>query len=63
MTSRGQGLSLQLFFFILLPLTIVIFCILYWSLTLHQEAMRTLVRERDARAVKAASTAITEQLL
>ncbi|MBI5082882.1 MAG: hypothetical protein HZB17_16490, partial [Chloroflexi bacterium] len=63
MTSRGQGLSLQLFFFILLPLTIVIFCILYWSLTLHQEAMRTLVGERDARAVKAASTAITEQLL
>ncbi|MEK7439974.1 MAG: histidine kinase [Chloroflexota bacterium] len=63
MTSRGQGLTLQLFFFILLPLAIVLFCVLYWSLTLHQQAMRTLVGERDARAVKAASTAITEQLL
>ena len=61
--SRGQGLTLQLFFFILLPLVIILFCVLYWSLTLHQQAMRTLVGERDARAVKAASTAITEQLL
>jgi signal transduction histidine kinase len=61
--SRGQGLTLQLFFFILLPLVIILFCILYWSLTLHQHAMRDLVGARDARAVKAASTAITEQLL
>ncbi len=61
--SRGQGLTLQLFFFILLPLAIVLFCVLYWSLTLHQHAMRDLVGARDARAVKAASTAITEQLL
>ena len=63
MTSRGQGLTLQLFFFILLPLVIVLFCILYWSLTLHQQAMRNLVGERDARAVKAVSAAISEQLL
>lgn len=63
MTSRGQGLTLQLFFFILLPLAIVLFCILYWSLTLHQQAMRNLVGERDARAVKAVSAAISEQLL
>jgi signal transduction histidine kinase len=62
-SSRGQGLTLQFFFFILLPLAIVLFCVLYWSLTLHQQAMRALVGERDARAVKAASTAITEQLL
>jgi len=62
-SSRGQGLTLQLFFFILLPLAIVLFCVLYWSLTLHQQAMRDLVGARDARAVKAASTAITEQLL
>jgi signal transduction histidine kinase len=62
-SPRGQGLTLQLFLFILLPLAIVLFCVLYWSLTLHQQAMRNLVGERDARAVKAASATISEQLL
>ena len=61
--SRGQGLTLQFFLFILLPLAAVLFGVLYVSLTLHQHAMRYLVGERDARAVKAAAAAISEQLL
>lgn len=59
---RGQGLAFQLFSFIVLPSTVLLVAILFGSLTLHERAMRVLVGERDERAVRAASAAVTEQL-
>lgn len=58
----GQGLAFQLFIFIVLPGTVLLVVMLFGSLTLHEQAMRVLVGERDERAVRAASAAITEQL-
>jgi signal transduction histidine kinase len=60
--KRLRSLPLQLFVLIVLPLTALLLLIAFGSLYLHQEAMRTLVGERDERAARAAATAITEQL-
>lgn len=57
-----SGLTLQLFVFIILPLTALLIAIPIASLTLHARLMRVLVGERDERAARAASAAITEQL-
>jgi len=53
---------LQLFLFIVLPLTALLVVIPLGSLTLHARAMRDLVGERDSRAARAAADSITEQL-
>ena len=53
---------LQLFLFIVLPLTALLMAIPLGSLTLHARAMRDLVGERDSRAARAAADSITEQL-
>jgi hypothetical protein len=47
---RWRGLNLQFFALIFLPLTGILFFITFGSLNLHQDAMRTLVGERDERA-------------
>lgn len=60
--SRWRGLPLQLLFFTILPLTILLLIIAFGSLGLHQRAMRTMVGERDERSTRAAAAAITEQL-
>jgi signal transduction histidine kinase len=63
--TRGRywrGLSLQLFFVVLLPLTLLLLVVAVGGSLLHQQAMRTLVGERDERAARAAATAISEQL-
>src|SRR3990172_2925991 len=57
-----RGLLLQLFLFIVLPLTALLVAIPLGSLTLHARAMRDLVGERDSRAARAAADSITEQL-
>lgn len=62
MLKRWRGFPLQLFVFIILPLTVLFVAIAFGSLALHQRAMRALVGERDERATRAAATAITEQL-
>jgi signal transduction histidine kinase len=62
MFKRWRGFPLQLFAFIILPLTVLLVGIAFGSLALHQRAMRTLVGDRDERATRAAATAITEQL-
>jgi signal transduction histidine kinase len=62
MLKRWRGFPLQLFAFIILPLTVLLMGIAFGSLALHQQAMRTLVGERDERATRAAATAISEQL-
>ncbi len=62
MLKRWRGFPLQLFVFIILPLTVLLVGIAFGSLALHQRAMRSLVGERDERATRAAATAISEQL-
>ncbi len=58
----GRGLTLQLFVFVVLPLTLLLIALSIGSLTLHQNAMRSLVVTRDERAVRAAAAALSEQL-
>ena len=57
-----RGAVPQLFFFIVLPLTLLLIALPIGSLTLHARAMRDLVAERDIRAVRAAADALSEQL-
>jgi len=57
-----RRLTFQLFLFVVLPLTVLLIVILFGSLTLHGQAMRVLVGERNQRAARAAASAITEQL-
>ena len=59
---RWRGLNLQFFALIFLPLTGILLLITFGSLKLHQDAMRTLVGERDERATRTAATALNEQL-
>jgi signal transduction histidine kinase len=57
-----SGLIPQFFFLILLPLAALLLVVTFGSLELHRQAMRTLVGQRDERAVRAAAQALTEQL-
>lgn len=59
---RWRGLTVQLFALTVLPLTALLLVITFGSLTLHQEAMRNLVGERDERAARTAASALSEQL-
>lgn len=59
---RWRGLNLQFFALIFLPLTGILLFITFGSLNLHQDAMRTLVGERDERAARTAASALSEQL-
>lgn len=59
---RLPSLPLQLFIITVLPLTALLLLIAFGSLGLHQQAMRSMVGERDQRATRAAATAITEQI-
>jgi signal transduction histidine kinase len=59
---RWQGLTPQLFLFIVLPATTLLVVIAFGSLTLHGRAMRALVGERDERAARAAAAALAEGL-
>ena len=57
-----RSLTWQLIFLTILPLTVLVLVIAFGSLTVHQNAMRTLVGERDERAVRTAASALEEQL-
>jgi signal transduction histidine kinase len=59
---RGSGLILQLFVFVYLPLTALLLVIAFGSLALHQSAMRSMVTDRDERAVLTAASALHAQL-
>lgn len=59
---RWRGLPLQLFVVAILPLTLFSLVITMGSVTLHQNAMRDLVGERDARAARSAASALSEQI-
>ncbi len=58
----AMGLVLQLFAIILLPLTILLVVITFGSISIHERAMRDLVGERDARAVRSAASALSTQV-
>lgn len=53
------SLTLRLFAILILPLTILLLALTFWSLTVHQRAMRTLVGERDERAVQTLAAALS----
>ena len=57
-----RSLTWQIIFVTILPLTGLVLVIAFGSLTVHQKAMRTLVGERDERAVRTAAAALEEQL-
>jgi len=57
----GRGLIWQLILITILPLTILTIVITFGSLALHQRAMRSLVGDRDQRAVRTAAAALEEQ--
>lgn len=57
-----RGLTMQLFFLLVLPLTAIGLFVILVSLNLHESAMRSLVGERDQLAIRAAATALSEQL-
>ncbi len=59
---RKRGMSLQLFVWIVLSLIAFLMVVTFGSLALHQRVMRTLVGERDERAVRTAASALAEQL-
>src|SRR5450759_1338921 len=54
--SNWRGFTLQLFFITILPLTTLLLVVAFGSQTLHHEAMRSLVGDRDLRTVRAASS-------
>lgn len=57
-----RGLTPQLFALVVLPLSILLLLVAFGGLSLHRQAMRSMVGERDERAVRAAANAISEQL-
>jgi len=61
-TPLLRGLIMQLFAFIVLPLTLLLLIIAFTSVFRHQQDMRSLVGERDERAVQAAAAALGAEL-
>lgn len=57
-----RGLTVQLLAITVLPLTLLLLLIAFGSVSLHQKDMRSLVGERDERAVQAASAALASEL-
>ena len=57
---RLRGLSAQLLLFIVLPLFLILSTIALGSVAIHQNSMRVMVGERDARAVRTAAAALSD---
>jgi len=57
-----RGLIVQLLAITVLPLTLLLLLIAFGSVSLHQQDMRSLVGERDARAVRSAAAALVSEL-
>lgn len=60
--SRWRGATLQLLFVTVLPLTVLLLAVAFGSQTLHYEAMRSLVGDRDFRTVQAASSSLEREV-
>lgn len=61
-TKGRGGLLVQSFLLVFLPLSLLLLVIAVGGSLLHQQAMRTLIGERDERLARAAAAAIGEQL-
>ncbi len=62
-SSRAlRGFAVQFVALTILPLTALLVVIALGSITIHQRGMRSLVGERDERAVRAAAAALSERL-
>lgn len=59
---KWRGFTAQLLAFTILPLTLLLLVIAFGSVYLHQQDMRTLVGERDERAVQSAAAALDSEL-
>jgi signal transduction histidine kinase len=57
-----QGLPLQLFLVAVLPLILLVLVVTFGSLELHHEAMRSLVADRNLRAVQAAVASLEREI-
>src|SRR6266540_3831920 len=57
-----RGFTVQLFAITVLPLTLLLLVIAFGSVTTHQRDMRSLVGERDERAVQAATATLESEL-
>lgn len=57
-----RGFTVQLLAITILPLTLLLLLIAFGSISMHQQDMRSLVSERDARAVQSASAALEAEL-
>lgn len=60
--SNWRGFTLQLFLITILPLTALLLIVAFGSQTLHHEAMRSLVGDRDLRTVRAASNSLEREI-
>jgi signal transduction histidine kinase len=58
-----RSFILQLFLFVILPLTVLLIVVAFGSVSLHHQAMRSLVGDRDLSTVRAATNSISQQLL
>lgn len=57
-----RGLNSQLFFFVILPISLLLIAITFGSFGLHQNAMRDLVAARDQRTVNSSARAMAEHI-
>jgi two-component system sensor histidine kinase UhpB len=57
-----RGFSLQLFLITVLPLTVLLLVVAFGSQSLHQQAMRSLVGDRDLQAVRAAASSLDHEV-
>jgi signal transduction histidine kinase len=60
--ASWRGSTLQVIAAVVLPLTLLLVAISFGSFFIHQNAMRSMVGERDERAVRAAATAIGSEV-
>ncbi len=61
-TSGFRGVTLQLFLIIILPVTALLLIVAFGSQSLHLEAMRSLVGDRDLRTVRASSNSLDREI-
>ena len=60
--SGLRGFTLQLFLFIVLPLTVLVLVVAFGSQSLHHEAMRSLVGDRDLKTVQASASSLEREI-
>jgi len=58
---RPQGLITQLLVWVVIPILFILAFVIYGTVTLHEQAMRDLVGERDSRTVSAAAQALADR--